>query len=51
MKKKFPLLLLSCLLLLSLGLLTACDGGNTPADTTVEDTPAPTDKPAEAPTE
>ena len=43
MKKKLLLTILSCLLLLSLGLLTACDGGKTPADTTAEDTPAPSE--------
>ena len=50
MKKKLLFSLLSCLLLLTLGLLTACDGGKTPADTTAEDTPAPTDAPTEEPT-
>lgn len=50
MKKKLLLTILSCLLLLSLGLLTACDGGDTPADTTAEDTPAPT-APSEETTE
>ena len=56
MKKKLVLTLLSCLLLLSLGLLTACDSGNTPdeteADTTAStDTPTePTDENTEAPT-
>ena len=43
MKKKLLLTILSCLLLLSLGMLTACDGGKTPADTTAEDTPAPSE--------
>ena len=43
MKKKLLLTILSCLLLLSLGLLTACDGDSTPADTTAEDAPAPSE--------
>ena len=43
MKKKLVLTLLSCLLLLSLGLLTACDGGKTPDDTTAKDTLAPSE--------
>ena len=43
MKKKLLLTILSCLLLLSLGMLTACDGDSTPADTTAEDTPAPSE--------
>lgn len=47
MKKKLLFTLLSCLLLLSLGLLTACNGDSTPADTTAEDTPASTDAPTE----
>ena len=50
MKKKLLLTLLSCLLLLSLGLLTACVGGDTSADTTEGDTLAPTDAPTEEPT-
>ena len=52
LKKNLTLILLSCLLLLSWGLLTACDSGNTPTDTTAEatpaDTPAPTDPDAGA---
>ena len=43
MKKKLLLTILSCLLLLSLGMLTACDGDSTPADTTAEDAPAPSE--------
>ncbi len=50
MKKKLLLTLFSCFLLLSVGLMTACNGGDTPADTTAEDTPAPTDAPTEEPT-
>ena len=49
MNKKILLGMIACVLLLSLGLLTACDGGNSPADTTAEDTPAPTDAPTEEP--
>ena len=48
--KKLLLGIFACFLLLTLGLLTACDGGKTPADTTAEDTPAPTDAPTEEPT-
>ena len=47
MKKKLLLTILSCLLLLSLGLMTACDGGKSPEDTTAEGTPTPTDIPTE----
>ena len=50
MNKKILLGMIACILLLSLGLLTACDGGKTPADTIAEDTPAPTDAPTEEPT-
>ena len=50
MNKKLLLGIFACFLLLTLGLLTACDGGKTPADTTAEDTPAPTDAPTEEPT-
>ncbi|MBQ4113115.1 MAG: DUF4838 domain-containing protein [Clostridia bacterium] len=50
MKKKFLTGIFACILLLTLGLLTACDGGKTPADTTAEDTPAPTEAPTEEPT-
>ena len=50
MKKKFLTGIFACILLLTLGLLTACDGGKTPADTIAEDTPAPTDAPTEEPT-
>ena len=46
MKKKLLLTILSCLLLLSLGLLTACDGGNSPADTTAEQTTESPTEPA-----
>ena len=45
MNKKILLGMIACVLLLSLGLLTACDGGKTPTDTTAEDTPAPTEEP------
>ena len=48
--KKILLGMIACVLLLTVGLLTACDGGNSPADTTAEDTPAPTDVPTEEPT-
>ena len=51
MNKKLLLGIFACFLLLTLGLLTACDGGKTPADTTAEDTPAPTDASTDAPTE
>ena len=51
MNKKLLLGVFACFLLLTLGLLTACDGGKTPADTTAEDTPAPTDASTDAPTE
>ena len=50
MKKRFLTGIFACILLLTLGLLTACDGGKTPADTIAEDTPAPTDAPTEEPT-
>ena len=50
MKKKILTGIFACILLLTLGLLTACDGGKTPADTIAEDTPAPTDAPTEEPT-
>ena len=50
MKKKFLTGIFACILLLTLGLLTACDGGKTPADTIGEDTPAPTEAPTEEPT-
>ena len=46
MKKKLLLTILSCLLLLSLGLMTACDGSKTPEGTEA-DTTAPTDTPTE----
>ena len=49
MNKKILLGMIACVLLLSLGLLTACEGGNSPADTTAEDTPAPPDAPTEEP--
>ena len=48
--KKLTMILVSCLLLLSVGLLAACDGGKTPADTTAEGTAAPTE-PAEQDTD
>ena len=52
MNKKLLLGIFACILLLTLGLLTACDGGKTPADTTAEDvTPAPTEAPTEPLTE
>ena len=50
MKKKLLLTILSCLLLLSLGLLTSCDSGNTPADSTAEGTSTSTDTPTDTPT-
>ena len=43
MNKKILLGMIACVLLLTVGLLTACDGGHPPADTPAEDTPAPTD--------
>ena len=48
--KKILLGMIACVLLLTVGLLTACDGGKTPADTTAEDTPTSTDAPTEEPT-
>ena len=47
--KKILLGMIACVLLLTVGLLTACEGGNSPADTTAEDTPAPTDATTEEP--
>ena len=47
--KKILLGMIACVLLLTVGLLTACDGGHSPADTTAEDTPAPTDATTEEP--
>lgn len=58
MNKKILLGMINCVLLLSLGLLTACDGGKTPADTPADTnirtempTEVPTDTPVEVPTE
>ena len=58
MNKKILLGMITCVLLLTVGLMTACDGGKTPADTPADTniriempTEGPTDTPVEVPTE